>query len=740
MLKKGFIFAKFNTSILFFLVFFLVNLFFWHSAVVGIGLLTIFLTEIGGRIGSRFFPQEGRILRRVLGVWIFLSVLAIAGSVVYYTGTITSWKAMLGVLLSIGVTALFSSHRKKEEPSNVPLSPSARHPLAWRFWILAVCGVFFLLATLALLHASATQDAVRSVWETVPSRTFLFFGLSATALSAVLLFGRAHRIGIALAVSALFVFLSAAVVLFPLGYGFDPFIHQATENHIAAFGTITPKPFYYIGQYALILFSYLGFLIPIETADRWLVPVLSVLLLPAAWSTAALSLLRDKRLAAASLLLLFLLPLDSLILTTPQGLANLWTLLTILLAVPRLVGQKEWPWWPTALSAFATLLIHPLAGLPAVIFVFLASTHSSLRAPQILSGRSNLSLKSRTQEIASSSQKKRTPRNDEGWRRLLSWATILFSSIIFPLAFWVQARLSDQPFKFHFNQLLPSLLKNLVALPSPFPDRYSPIFDVVYFFGTNRFFLLFVAASAGILLWKRWMKDSAITPLLVLPVILLINFLLLKTVTDFSFLIDYEQSNYADRLLTLTIFFLVPFLILAGGHIADWLRTRPLAVRIAAAVFLAAAITGSWYLAYPRHDVYATGHGYNVSRADIEAVRSIETNAGKQPYVVLANQTTSAAAMKEFGFAHYYKNNFYYPIPTGGPLYKIFLEMNDFPSRETAAKAASLSETEIVYFLVSSYWWQADRIEETAKTQADRWWKINGKTSIVIFQYDFSNP
>ena len=52
------------------------------------------------------------------------------------------------------------------------------------------------------------------------------------------------------------------------------------------------------------------------------------------------------------------------------------------------------------------------------------------------------------------------------------------------------------------------------------------------------------------------------------------------------------------------------------------------------------------------------------------------TNAhGVSPYIVLANQSVSAAALLRFGFHTYYGAQFYYAIPTGAPLYQSYLDM-----------------------------------------------------------------
>ena len=149
--------------------------------------------------------------------------------------------------------------------------------------------------------------------------------------------------------------------------------------------------------------------------------------------------------------------------------------------------------------------------------------------------------------------------------------------------------------------------------------------------------------------------------------------------------------------------------------------------------------TSSFYLTYPREDAYASSHGYNVSEADIQAVHLIEELAENKPYIVLANQSVSAAAIQEIGF-RYYGNLFFYPIPTGNLLYQKFLEMNERPDREIAREALELvpmhGDVDTLFYIVNDYWWQAPRLIETSKTIANDWRSVGGG-AVHVFRFDF---
>ena len=223
---------------------------------------------------------------------------------------------------------------------------------------------------------------------------------------------------------------------------------------------------------------------------------------------------------------------------------------------------------------------------------------------------------------------------------------------------------------------------------------------------------------------------------------IMVNYLLLSTVFNFSFLIDYERMNYAERLLPLCGFFLIPFFLLGLLGLFERLVVAPQPVRTGALLLTAMLITGAFYLTYPRNDAYERSHGFNTSAADLHAVQAIDQNAVGLSYAVLANQAVAAAAMKTFGFAHYFGDQYFYPIPTGGNFYSLFLEMNDKPNRQTIQKAAQLmqkqpaqNDAQIIYYVVNDYWWQAPRLIETAKQTADGWFEVD-EGKIVVFRYD----
>jgi len=122
----------------------------------------------------------------------------------------------------------------------------------------------------------------------------------------------------------------------------------------------------------------------------------------------------------------------------------------------------------------------------------------------------------------------------------------------------------------------------------------------------------------------------------------------------------------------------------------------------------------------------------------ILCVHWIENDSKNEDYIVLANQQTSVASLREFGFKKYYKNKnediFYYPIPTGGTLYQKYLDMvYKKASTKTMNEAMKIAGVNTSYFIISKYWWASDKIIREARTNADLEHEINKE--IFIFKY-----
>ena len=114
----------------------------------------------------------------------------------------------------------------------------------------------------------------------------------------------------------------------------------------------------------------------------------------------------------------------------------------------------------------------------------------------------------------------------------------------------------------------------------------------------------------------------------------------------------------------------------------------------------------SWYLSYPRFDYYSQNKGFNTSTYDLAAVDWIRHAAGTKPYIVLANQSVSAAAIQTLGFEPSYQGHYLYPIPTGDPLYQSYLDAvyNHKATASILQDVKALTGVSTVYLVVNDYW------------------------------------
>lgn len=648
----------------------LANALAWQSPIVGGLLLGVFLFFYGRYLHPHL----------ALGIASLLAIVSIIGTVGYYLFELTP-VACLFIVVLIVLSPLLLSYFLPTQ-THAPWLPHFSIPPLHSLLPAAILAA----AALSLLLHTQILTPVRSPWLAVPAVFFLvifILALLTVASRSKFLF-----------VTLFFLTISVALFVYPLGYGFDSFIHQATEQHIVDHGTITPKPFYYVGQYALIVISANAFSIPVDMSDVILLPLLATLLLAAACCASNFPFSRGN--TKGLLLALFLLPLSTFIVTTPQGLANFWVLLVIITSL-RPPSLKL-----PLLFTLAALVTHPLSGIPAVLFLLIA----------------------------------RSVRPDGSCYRSF-WPLVGVGAIIMPLVFVANSLVSGVPIAFHPENLLPLPLFEMLHLNFFFQNRFHAWKDLAYLFGWNQTLIVLVFGIIGYRISRHSEELRPLRLFGLMSILMLVNYILLDRFFEFSFLIEYERSNYSERLLQLAQFFALPLVAVTIAHTASRLLTKPLALRAGAVALSAIVLTSVVYMTYPRHDNYEISRGFNVGVSDFAAVEYIHERQESGTYIVLANQAVSAAALKAYGFETYFNGDvFYYPIPTGGPLYELYLEMvGQGPTHERAVKAMDLAGVDTAYFVVNDYWFLADKIIENAKREADGWVAIdNGVTTVFEFQ------
>ncbi|MBP9695515.1 MAG: hypothetical protein KBD73_03895, partial [Candidatus Magasanikbacteria bacterium] len=591
-------------------------------------------------------------------------------------------------------------------------------------------------ALIALLFTYRTDSLLISPWQVLPAWFFILFALSTFFL---FIFYRnvsqtiSYLLSLILTSLHLFVIYSVAAILYKLGFGFDAFVHRATEIWIQNHGFISPKTPYYIGQYSFVVWLSNITKIPIFYVDIYLVPILAAITLPVTIT---------KTLKAAwdipykkSILVLWLIPFIPFLsfnLTTPYNLAILFSLLSIFTILPVLIpnnNQHSTINHYTNLSillAFCALITHLLIGAPITIFVL----------GSILLKRFELNKKL---SIA------------------LLTLSVFITALIIPLLFTINNYIAGAGLPELTNPFL-----HLADFISLFQRPYwyastSPLrFEILYAWERIIIPIAIIISFFGFYLYQKEKKNLAAFLLPLTSFALVISAWFLRSWITFHDVVSYEQGDYPARLIRASLMFLLPFGMSLLSRISYNIpRTNKNALNVIYYVIFAFAIMLSLYFSYPQRNVKARFPGYNVTANHFQAVEWIhnqETTNNEQlaiNYIVLADQITSAAALTDYSFAKYYRVKrdhaegggntpqeiFYYSIPTGGILYQQYGKMiYEGQKREYMIDAMNLVGVDTAYFVVNSYWANSQKIIEGAKKTADDWREF-GDGQVWVFLY-----
>lgn len=622
-----------------------------------------------------------------------ICLVSIIGSIIYYFYKLNWLGISFSVILAIGFFFYFISIEKQK---NRPKKEARKIKLNLAGLALYLAYFFIWIATFYVLFANSSDFAITSPWEVVPAYFFVLYLLLTLVLLLNIFSGNTALI---LIIFYYFLSFSVAAVIYKIGYGFDPFIHNASLKAIDQAGAIFPKNIFYLGQYSQIIIIHKIIFIPINFLNKWLVPALGAVFLPLSLFILLKKWFDDNKKILLAILFLLIFPFSFFIVSIPQNLAYLFLILTIIFCLSFKTKKDFILIYLLALTSF---FIQPIAGIPALIFVLIFSVY-----------KSNL-----------------------GHLKLALYVLLfLLSTFTLPFLFYFlqkQNIASNTAFAFNFQ--------NLNIIPSLFiPSQENIILNFAYFYNNFIWVILTFFAVYGIILAFRYKEDCKVLPIFFFMFLtLLFSYLIARTIS-FDFLIDYERSDYPIRILYCAIFFLLPFILISFYDFTGKILSQNKFIKASLLIFFAILIVTSLYLSYPRKDNYYNSHGFSVSANDLKAAQWIYNDNQDDNYIVLANQQASVAALNEYGFKKYFDVNnekiFYYPIPTGGKMYQYFLDMvYKNPSRENISKAMDLAGVGKGYFVLNKYWWASTKLVEEAKLEADSWHEIdNGE--IYIFEY-----
>lgn len=213
----------------------------------------------------------------------------------------------------------------------------------------------------------------------------------------------------------------------------------------------------------------------------------------------------------------------------------------------------------------------------------------------------------------------------------------------------------------------------------------------------------------------------------------------MQQAATFTFLITYERQDYIQRLFFIGQLLFLPAAVSGFARVWNRVKQQPALPFFAFVVFAIAWQGARVYRAFPYHDATHIEHGWNTSQAALEAVRWIEQDSKHQPYTVLADQSVSAGAVAELGFKRYADDVFFYPLPTGGTLYQVFLRAATTQAKkEDIEEAARLGKSSLVYVILSSYWWQADEVAKHLETLAGNSYRVEGG-AMRVYRFEVNN-
>lgn len=624
------------------------------------------------------------------------SLISLFGALIYWLYQL-SWLGQITVWSLTGIT-YYIIYRKRRQSKEEALVDNR---INWASWpLLAI-----MIGLLFYLSKQQSLNALQSPWTEIGWPFWLAYWLLAAVGLWLIKSGR--RISLATITVWWLLTYSLASLIYFSAFGFDPFVHQATEKTIIAQGQITPKTPYYLGQYALVASLHRLTRLPIGQVERFLLSGLIAIFIP--WLINVWFKSRQFN-PSVGRLALWLWPIISwpiFIVTTPQNCAYFFLIITVLSATMSKVNQPLL--WS---SALASLACQPLAGWLALTTAALASL-----------------------------------KNFSGTKATISrWLAGSLTAIALPLSLWYASwqqtanwRLAWPPIK----ELL-GWLTTFFSYRHLWPNQESWWLNLVYSYQAWQPLLLVLLIIAGWLAWRRQPTNGIWTKIIrPLNQALLIG-TILTSLVSFDFVIDYERYNYLQRFLWLALIINLPAILLSGWQwLNRWLNSKDCWLNWPIIIGLATAMTFSLYLTYPRVDNYSNAKGLSVSAADLLTVRWIENNSSSD-YIVLANQQVGAAALGEYGFypgrhSRYLANNlFYYPIPTSGQLYSYYLKMvDDYPLRSTIQEAAELAGVKQAYLVLNNYWYGFEKIAQEAAVEADtRHSLANGQT--IVFSYKFS--
>ncbi len=576
-------------------------------------------------------------------------------------------------------------------------------------WLWSSGIIILEIILLATLYTHRTYGVLNSPWRALPLWFFGVYGVTMITTLAAPWFMRSRALAYAATALHLFTTYGVTIIMYPLGFGFDGFIHRATEDWIAAHGFILPKQPIYIGQYTLVVWLAKVTALPIHLIDIWLVPVAAALSLPALFQRLFTRVWNFP--AALALNLMWLYPALYFLwlgLTTPYNLLLLIIMATICALLEYQKGTIG-ALVPISLGLFG-LFTHIMLGAPLMLVILVALIGQKWKS----SAQTSL---------------------------LIVYAVAAVLTV--PTLFTMYLLAKGLPWPDFVNPLTKlSHFLELYALPFWYNPSAPRVWN--YFYKLEWALAPLVVALALIGWWVEPLKKFGRWLFPITTVAFVGAAILLRTWIVFPDVHSFEQGDYPLRLLRASMMWILPWAGAGIGVLYLAIKKTKFATAIFGTTLVCAAIglTIAFYFSYPQHNKKVNFPGFNVTNADIKAVQWIDADNNHTKdinYVVLANPVVGVAALSEFSFAKYFDTPLgqysYYSIPSGSPLFDLYTDMWRNPSTSTMRTAMDLFGADKAYFVINSYWAHYNQIVAAAKNTTDHWTSIEGG-QIHVFEYE----
>mgnify|MGYP000846921734 CR=1 FL=1 len=390
---------------------------------------------------------------------VFLALLAILGSLSYIALGLPLWGRIIVIVLAlIGTYSL--RHFFKKEASEKPSISVLPLPV---LGAIIIYVLVFLAGIYQLVHNQSERPLI-SPWDVLPWTHSLLYAV-ATFCLLYLLPRLQKNLSLVLIILHYSWSFSVALIVYAIGYGFDPFIHQATVKAIEDLGRVYPTTVYYLGQYSLVTISHTLFGFTVEWWDKILVPILAALSLPLVLYNKLKNHFSSPFLI---ILLLLLLPFSIFIVTTPQNLAYL---LLIIVVIWSLKVSTTGDLIMMSLLSLMALFTQPIAGIPALLFTLYTI------------GITKLPVR---------------------YKKLITTTFLGFLVISLPLAFYI---FTHQSYNQPLHVTWPPLSDLFSFLVPENPVREIYYLDLVYFFSAGRGLLYIALILFGVACAWKYKKE-----------------------------------------------------------------------------------------------------------------------------------------------------------------------------------------------------------------------------------------